>query len=417
MHTLSLAVHKYVYERLNVQKKVEHWRKRWHLMATALIEDGEFSKRVPTEEFMAMGEKSFNSYTYTRFLDLVERYGLITGGRADCVEGVNLATIWTTFYHLPEDILTLAPEKLWVRKYDCTAGWTIPPFCPWCQAMKSAILRVINPELRFVWTMAGGLGHRCGGGSVSEGYYVLGDPGKTGEGEKLTTAHTFEPEYLAYYDFFQREFGFRREPHPEAHRDGSARHTPLERVRRFVTDIASDDRLDLEEFVLNSLCMQVSLFDAIRGRLGEDEAIRVYKRAAGNFWTARLAEIIKDVPLMQGEKADCVEASHLFFIESHFNGEPEERVEMEEKRVTTRKFHCKWSGFQPPMCDQCRSMRSAGLRLINPALSFRYTKCMGLGDDFCEGVYETGGSDAECILKRRFPGMDEKFKPVDVTIL
>jgi hypothetical protein len=160
-HTSTYAANHYVYEQLTPEKRLDHWRKRFQLGSVAFLQDGELMEQLGgQEEFLKIGQRSFNSYTFTRFHEIADRYGLVTGDRADCIEGVNLATIWTTYYHLPEDILTLDPNELWVRKYDCSAGWLSPPLCSWCWGMKSAILRIINPRLSFAWTKVAGMGFR-----------------------------------------------------------------------------------------------------------------------------------------------------------------------------------------------------------------------------------------------------------------
>ena len=175
-HTSTYEVNHYVYEKMTPEKRLDHWNKRFQLGSISFLQDEELMGQLGGQkQFLDIGQRSFNSYTFTRFHELVDRYGLVTGDRADCVEGVNLATIWTTYYHLPEDILTLDPEELWVRKYDCSAGWLDPPLCSWCWGMKSAILRIINPRLSFAWTKTAGLGDRCDGGSLCEGFYKLGE--------------------------------------------------------------------------------------------------------------------------------------------------------------------------------------------------------------------------------------------------
>jgi hypothetical protein len=409
-HTSTYEVNHYVYEKMTPEKRLDHWNKRFQLGSIAFLQDEELMERLGGQkQFLDIGQRSFNSYTFTRFHELVDRYGLVTGDRADCIEGVNLATIWTTYYHLPEDILTLDPDELWVRKYDCSAGWLDPPLCSWCWGMKSAILRVINPRLSFAWTKTAGLGDRCDGGSLCEGFYKLGEIDPVPEDTHgVTTAADFEPQYLKIYDEFKQRFNLRRWRYdgPRACDDPGRSHTPLEQVRQIVMDISRRTDDDIEEAILAHLCLLAENFREICSRIGEEQTIRGYKRAATRFWSQRYQEIADEVGLVRGPEADCIEASALFFIESHYNEEPEDRVELSEDRVVVRRFHCKPSSVQPPFCDMLRSQRSAGLAVINPSITFRATKCIGLGDSCCEGVYERGGDDSGCSLKERFPDMD-----------
>ncbi len=409
-HTSTYATNHYVYEQFTPEKRLDHWTKRFQLGSVAFLQDGELMDQLGgQEEFLKIGQRSFNSYTFTRFHEVVDRYGLVTGDRADCIEGVNLATIWTTYYHLPEDILTLDPADLWVRKYDCSAGWLSPPLCSWCWGMKSAILRIINPRLSFAWTKVAGMGDRCDGGSLCEGFYKMGKIDPVPEGVRgVTTADDFEPHYLQIYDDIKKRYNLRRWRYdgPRACDEPESRHTPLEQVRQIVMDISRRPEDDVEEAILANHCLMAENFVQIRERIGEKQAIRAYKRAATWFWQQRYKEIASEVGLIQGPEADCIEASALFFIESHYNEEPEDRVELTADRVVVRRFHCKPSSMQPPLCDMFRSQRSAGLAVINPAITFRWTKCMGLGDSYCEGVYEAGGDDSSCVLKKRFPDMD-----------
>ena len=409
-HSSTYATNHYVYEKLDPEKRLDHWTKRFQLASVTLLQDAELMEQLGgQDEFLKIGQRSFNNYTYTRFREIVDRYGLVTGDRADCVEGVNLATIWTTYYHLPEDILTLDPDELWVRKYDCSAGWLSPPLCSWCWGMKSAILRTINPNLSFAWTKVAGMGDRCDGGSLCEGYYKSGEIDPVPEDVRgVTTAHDFEPRYVELYDEIKTRYNLRRWRYegPRASEEPTSTHTPLEQVRQIVMDISRRTEDDVEEAILAHLVLLAENFVAIRELIGAEQATRAYKRASYRFWHQRYKEIAQDAGLIQGPKADCIEASALFFIESHFNEEPEDRVELDENRVVVRRFHCKQSSLQPPFCDMYRSQRSAGLDVINPYITFRWTKCMGLGDSHCEGVYETGGDDSSCILKKRFPDMD-----------
>jgi len=409
-HTSTYEVNHYVYEKMTPEKRLDHWNKRFQLGSIAFLQDQELMEQLGGQkQFLDIGQRSFNSYTFTRFQELVDRYGLVTGDRADCIEGVNLATIWTTYYHLPEDILTLDPHELWVRKYDCSAGWLDPPLCSWCWGMKSAILRVINPRLSFAWTKTAGLGDRCDGGSLCEGFYKYGEIDPVPEdAHGVTTAADFEPQYLKIYDEFKQRFNLRRWRYdgPRACDDQERSHTPIEQVRQIVMDISRRIEDDIEEAILAHLCLLAENYREICSRIGEEQTIRAYKRAATGFWSQRYKEIADEVGLIQGAQADCIEASALFFIESHYNEEPEDRVELGEDRVVVRRFHCKPSSVQPPFCDMLRSQRSAGLAVINPAITFRSTKCMGLGDSCCEGVYERDGDDSGCCLKGRFPDMD-----------
>jgi hypothetical protein len=275
--------------------------------------------------------------------------------------------------------------------------------------MKSAILRIINPRLSFAWTKVAGMGDRCDGGSLCEGFYKMGKIDPVPEGvHGVTTANDFEPHYLEVYDEIKKRYNLRRWRYegPRACDEPESRHTPLEQVRQIVMDISRRTEDDVEEAILASLCLMAENFVQIRERIGEEQAIRGYKRAATWFWQQRYKEIASEAGLIQGPQADCIEASALFFIESHYNEEPEDRVELTENRVVVRRFHCKPSSMQPPFCDMFRSQRSAGLAVINPAITFRWTKCMGLGDSYCEGICEAGGDDSSCVLRKRFPDLD-----------
>lgn len=418
-HPLHFA-NRLAYEAITPARIVEEWRKRWHLAATAMREDRELSERLGGHEaWLALAREAFGNYTWTRFQDLVDRYGLVTGPRADCIEAVNLASLWSTYYHFPEDILSLGPTEAWVRKYDCARAWPDPSYCALCRTMESTLVRAINPRVSFTWTRCAGAGD-----SYCEGCFRLEDHHGSpehppAEARGVSRAHDFRPKVLDIYRRLKEVFRFpgRRVGLPRACDDPTASHTPIERLREFVFDIVRRPEEDIEEQALMHCCFLLEQYRLVAARLGEADTTRIFKRVARRYWSSRFPELVREHGLYTGPEVDCIEAANLFYIHAHYYGEPEERVEVSEQRVVVRKFHCHACEFHPPLADLDRSMRWAGLRTLNPRLSFRYTRCRALGDPYCEVVYELGGPHGPCRLGERFPDAeDEQPQPLDLAL-